>query len=1063
MALPDLIKRLVTNVKALTSKEFIEQSKKTAASKVLQIQTQKKLEALPKKTVTPKTVDLSSTLKKVTGQPSVPTPIIRPESDTAKLLELSKKAGQEVETKVTRPIATKVVSSLFGTEEERKEFQNTQSLINESELKFPEKLKYTLLNTLKSPSIASAKRGDVIDNVLGKILKSQPRLDGESDLEYSRRLQQGSDVIAENVVNSLGLPKGLEFPIAFGLGVLIPGPGELFKGEGALDALVKSSNKADVASTLSKSTDVPAGKIDEISELISKTTNKTEITDIIRQSIQGTTKTKAETIIKERGFITSTKEKVPELQTKVSGQYIPRSTDALSIKAKNIVRTNTDAAERMARSGSDDNAVATASELIKYYSEQASKATNKAVADTFYQKAADIANDMAVKLTEAGRTVQAASILGRLTPEGQLRFAASEINKYNELIDKSKGGLFGFKKKIPSLTPEQSKSILDRARKIQDMPDGIDKAREFQKLQNEISDLVPTSLYKKIIAVWKAGLLTGLKTSGVNTMSNLFHGVSETIKDIPASAVDRVSSLFTNKRTLAATPRGLEGMREGFNKGIDYIKTGFDERGMGTKLDYNKVNFGKSKFAKGVQAYEETIFKVIGAEDQPFYYGAKSHSLYSQAIAEAKNKGLKGEEYTKFVNDSVANPTDEMLRYATNDAETAVFQNKTLLGKAAKTIQQLPLGELFVPFGRTPASVATQIINYSPIGIVKTIAQNIGKGKFDQRLFSQGLGRGLTGTGIMYIGSQLFKEGMVTLDYPEGEKERKLWESEGRKPNSVNIDGKFRDVNVLGPAGVVMLSGAYYQRALEETGSPIKAMSEALAGMGAALKEQTFLQGVKQVMDALDDPSRFAEGYVAGTVSSIIPTIFGDVAKSLDPFERRTEGILGRLQSKVPGLREELEPKVTILGEKLSRGGNVMETLIDPSRPSKEIETPVIHELRRLFDAGYPVTPTQLGDSKGYESLTQEENTNLWEDTGKIINKALGNLFVRPEYAKYSDEKRSEIVQKLVEQANNISRANIVLEKTQGLKGEELKNALKPLYEDKLLTETVFKLYLQLR
>ena len=76
-------------------------------------------------------------------------------------------------------------------------------------------------------------------------------------------------------------------------------------------------------------------------------------------------------------------------------------------------------------------------------------------------KAAIVASDMAGKLTELGRAVQAASILSRLTPEGQLRFAAREIQKHNEKVEKSKGGLLGLKKKVPELTPEQTKEILD--------------------------------------------------------------------------------------------------------------------------------------------------------------------------------------------------------------------------------------------------------------------------------------------------------------------------------------------------------------------------------------------------------------------------------------------------------------------------------------------------------------------------------------------------------------------------------------------------------------------------
>ncbi|MDP3142394.1 MAG: hypothetical protein Q8N14_00385, partial [Candidatus Omnitrophota bacterium] len=235
---------------------------------------------------------------------------------------------------------------------------------------------------------------------------------------------------------------------------------------------------------------------------------------------------------KERGFITSVKAELPEL--KVAGQYVPRDTDRLAIKARNLVKTDLLAAEQMARVGTDDKAVATGAELLKHYSDEAIRATDEAVKDALYTKAAGLANDMAHKLTEQGRSVQAASILGRLTPEGQLKFAAREIQKYNEEIDAARGGFLGLRNKIPEITAEQSKQIVGEMKAIQEMADGTEKAMRFQKLQNTITDMVPTPLFKKMVMVWKAGLLTGLKTTGVNILSNVSHFGTEVAKDIPA-------------------------------------------------------------------------------------------------------------------------------------------------------------------------------------------------------------------------------------------------------------------------------------------------------------------------------------------------------------------------------------------------------------------------------------------------------------------------------------------------------------------------------------------------
>src|ERR1041385_7533973 len=183
----------------------------------------------------------------------------------------------------------------------------------------------------------------------------------------------------------------------------------------------------------------------------------------------------------ERGFLQSVKDAAPELKARVSGQYIPRSTDELAIQAKNLIKDNITTAENLAKTGTSDKAVATAAELIKHYTESAKGAADKATADVLYDKAADVANTIAHSLTDQGRAVQAASIMGRLTPEGIVRFAARDIQKYNTAIDVAKSKLGGFNttamlKKIPELTGEQLANLTKKAEQITAMPDGIEKA-----------------------------------------------------------------------------------------------------------------------------------------------------------------------------------------------------------------------------------------------------------------------------------------------------------------------------------------------------------------------------------------------------------------------------------------------------------------------------------------------------------------------------------------------------------------------------------------------------------
>ncbi len=762
---------------------------------------------------------------------------------------------------------------------------------------------------------------------------------------------------------------------------------------------------------------------------------------------------------KERKFITSAKEAFPELEARVSGQYVPRSTDALAQRARDRISKNIDDAEKLVKEATDDEAVATAAELVNHYSRLASEATDAGVKNTLLDSAARVANDFAPKLTELGRSVQAASILGQQTPAGQIRYAAKIIQDHNRLNPT---------RKIPELTGEQAGQLFDKVKKIQEMPDGLEKAMAFKKYQDELSQLVPSPMWKKVTSLWKAGLLTGVKTSGLNTLANLFHGVSEVVKDVPAAAVDKVASLFTGERTVGLTTKGtLGGVKEGFEKGWRYLKTGFDERDLNIKLDRNKINFGSGPIAKGLQAYEEGVFRLIGAEDQPFYYAAKARSLSSQAIAKAKNEGLKGADAQKFVDDLIENPTDDMLKSAVNDAEMSVFQNKTLLGDAARAAQKIPGGEIVVPFGRTPAAVVTQVLNYSPVGVVKEVVSQIAKKKFDQRAFSQAFGRSATGTGVLYVGMELAKKGMVSLGYPKDDREQKQWELEGRVPNSILIDGKWRNPNVLGPAGTVLIVGAYLQKGLEETGSLSSALQTAGFGALKSLTDQTFLKGVNQFTEAINDPERYGAALGSRLLGSVVPTIVSDIAQVGDPLKRRTnpkdEGITAPLKSRIPGLRETLEPVVNVFGRPVERAGNALETLADPTRPSRVKSSELLSELRRLAEAGFSSTPTSFADDKKFDFLTSEQKTELRETAGQVLESKLTNLIKSETYKKADDEEKKKLIQDFSDRSRVDARVAMVLELTTDLQGDALRAKLSELKKAGFLTQEVFRRYAQLR
>lgn len=326
------------------------------------------------------------------------------------------------------------------------------------------------------------------------------------------------------------------------------------------------------------------------------------------------------------------------------------------------------------------------------------------------------------------------------------------------------------------------------------------------------------------------------------------------------------------------------------------------------------------------------------------------------------------------------------------------------------------------------------------------------------------MGRAITVTAGLYIGYELFKNGMMTLSYPTTEKEQKLWELEGRQASSIKVGNKWRTGQTLGPLGNVLIVGGAFADAFKRTGSATQAMVEAMTSGAKSFTENTFLKGVSSAVDAITDPKRSFEVWFTNTAGSTVPTIISDLANSIDTVNRRYKGPLEKIQSRIPFWRQDLDPKIDVLGGEVSRyGGNPLEAFIDPTRPSKEIQTPVINELRRLTDAGFNVSPSLLGDKNGYAVLSKEDNTELWKKAGTITDSKLQKLIELPQYKEMDDEKKAKTVENIISKSQVYARASMVLKLTEGLQGEQLKNKLSELKKGKLLTQDVFKAYQELR
>jgi len=716
-----------------------------------------------------------------------------------------------------------------------------------------------------------------------------------------------------------------------------------------------------------------------------------------------------ETPKQERGLITSAKESElvsPEAKVTLSGNYTPKQNEVLYNSAAKRIAKDEVAAHEFAINTNSDEGTATAIALAQKYRKELN-----------FDKEAYILNEKARRLTEAGREVQAAALIDKLSPEGVVSSAAKLIQKYNETATK----------KLPEITGTITKEFSDRATQISKLAEGRDRQIAIYQLKRDLNNLIPSSFGDKAITVWKAGLLTSLRTTERNLIGNTLHGAAEVVKDIPSALADRVMALKTGQRTKTFTTQGiLSGAKKGAKSAKDIMTLGFDPEASISKYDVKRVNWGQGRIGKALGKYTDFVFNSLGAQDKPFYHSAFARSLYDQAGAAAINASKAGDR--AFIEKLVSSPTEDMLKTATQDASIATFKNKNALGKLATNAKRAlgnysAIGEIVAPFTGVPTSIAGQAIAYSPVGLLKGI-YNAGKVITSkataegiptlQRQASQEIGRGVIGTGLVGIGVYLANKGLI-IGNPKNAQEYAQWQLEGKQPNSILIGGKWRSINSIGPELMVLLAGAQAQHDLKQ-----KNGIGTLAGnIGKTLVSQSSLQGVQQNLNAITNPTQYGQQTIKSTVGSLVPNIISDVGKAFDKTQRETSGyVVEPLKARIPGFRNTLLPSRDVLGNTLPQAPTGVGAFVDLFNSKTPVNNPLVNELSRLNIAGNEATPSKLTANQTIYGqkvkLTPQELDQLESASGGQLQPLLNQIVQEPTYKSLPDEEKKKLIDNAV-------------------------------------------------
>jgi len=754
---------------------------------------------------------------------------------------------------------------------------------------------------------------------------------------------------------------------------------------------------------------------------------KQQLTDIYNQapspSVIGKDKPVAEPKLPTRGLTKGIKGSPnfsPELQKAVTSEYAPSTNKAALEGQAKFAKQSLNKQNNTALSHLSSHAPVGKQEVVNFGKTiQALDAAGKT------DQATVIHNLLAKKLTESGQTSQAASLLYNRTPEGMQNVALKTLRNA----------------KVP-VTPELTAKIQVHINALKAAPEGTQAHFEAaQALAKTVNRLLPSKNTDKLFRLWRTGLLTGPQTMSKVGISHAIQNGLEAVSSVPATGLDHIIAGVRDLvgkdgfNSTAITARGQGDFIKGTKAGIKLLATGKDTlnsggfQGFNTEIGRPQARFtGAFKFLNGYMDKTEQIHAAI---PKGFYTAAYSNDLNKQAIA-AWHSGEGTGTRSAFIKNFVNNPSEAAHAEAQHAGQMATFQQQTKLGGVAAKVQSVPGGKVLSPFAHIASAILTDAANYSPVGLVKPVIEAVkdngaaGWTPTVQKHLVEGLGRGITGTAAMGAGYALYKAGVMALDYPTDPKQQALWKASGKQPNSILLNGQWRQLASLGPEAITLGMGGYAASA-NDVGGKGNAAIASIAGALKTLSGESFLSGVTGAAGAINNPQMNAASFLKNQASSIIPIAVGTLAKALDPTQRQTNNALEAIQSKIPGLRQGLIPSQTGLGQDVPRQGGVATNLTDPTRPNNAANNPVMNELNRLdatHNTVFPVPVKTIGSGVNAVKLTPQQTYDRNAMVGPQIQAAYQNVINSAGYAGLSDANKAKALANAASDINSVGNVN---------------------------------------
>lgn len=677
----------------------------------------------------------------------------------------------------------------------------------------------------------------------------------------------------------------------------------------------------------------------------------------------------------------------------------------------------------------------------------------------------NLLQDYSIMETEAGRVVQAASLLRKASPVGQLAMLNKIVARQQKLGNKKWADV--------KLNQDLVQNVLDTYENKEQTKWNQAKMEEaVDELKQDIADQLKMTVSDKLNAWRYLSMLgnpkTHIRNVAANTVMSVVKGMSDKLsgglQDVFITkegkyrftgndAVKTKTAKFASKDVKQFSNLAFEEMKPTLsgNKydnatGIEAMRSPFNNKVL-RKLD--ELNSGLLNI-EDLKA-KETNFK-------------KSFSNYLTA---------QGIETVEDINN---NPDiiDAAKAFALQEANIATFNQDNKLATYLNKLDNLgPVAKVLrgaiIPFTRTPLNIAKTGIEYTPVLGTLTTLSDLKKVDSSMKgaVMINGLSKQTVGAGLLVMGYMLAKNGVLTADSGD-DKDDKFEKDQGAKmdfslklPASIVGDGASKvslDLSWLSPSSMPLLVGAaMHEQFSKHEGINEDMIIESLAGVLDPLSEMSCISSFTDVLDSYSNSSAgkfmgIAKSTSQNYISQFIPTVSSQIAKTFDAKKRSTyadkssshqftQETLRKLMYKIPGARNLLPEQTDYFGDTKKEIDNMairaLDAFFNPANHKTDTMSKESKELIRLYnktgnDAVLPGNPnTYINYNDKQYTMTQKEFNKYKKDFGEAAKKNVKEVMDSEEYRSASDDEKAEMIEGVMKYAKDVAKDNFLTSKGQ--------------------------------